>query len=128
MARPPKPHAPASDAAPSAHVDAPPIKVRAIRAGYFKTYRVVGETFDIPAHLFSAVWHEEVEADDKDRLVSVPLEDSLAKREADRAGRPEYAAKVSENPLLKQVANMTAEERDLLRSFLVTAAKTDASA
>lgn len=119
MARAPK--TPATDAAPSEVAAVAPIQVRAIRAGYFKTYRSVGEVFEIPAHLFSAVWHEEVASDDRDRLVSVPLEESMAKREADRAGRPEYAAKVSDNPLLKQVANMTADERDLLRSLLVKA-------
>lgn len=116
------PKAPATDAAPAdAGVYVAPIQVRAIRAGYFKTYREVGETFEIPAHLFSAVWHEEVATDDRGRTEAVPLEESMAKREADRAVRPEYAAKASDNQLLKQVANMTADERDLLRSLLVKA-------
>jgi hypothetical protein len=121
MARAHKPTAPTPDAAASDAVAVAPITVRAIRAGYFKTYRTVGETFEIPPHLFSAVWHEEVSTDDRGHAVSVPLEESMAKRESDRAARPEYATKVTDNPLLKQIANMTADERDMMRSLLIKA-------
>jgi 3-mercaptopyruvate sulfurtransferase SseA len=97
------------------------MQVRAIRPGYFKSYREVGDIFEIPDHLFSQNWHEEVAQDGKG-LSIVSVDESLAKRAEDREGRAEYKAKQIPGGILAQIAGMSEEDKAALRELLAPSA------